>query len=238
MTAEPNRVDAGVPSGGQFATKVKSDNVPSLAMPEGEPALLGFLADRDAVRERRERVYEQLADLDRQASQMAARGLAVTLLKSYPNAAVLKIAENQEGNGCYEPVSLETADGTVLKDQADEGWIYETAVNGTEIGEFVTDLSVNDSAWMDGIATSTTRKHDFKSATIDLRAAAQPAPYNPDQDDIAKRPLTEDEQEILVKGARAGVVELEDRLTNWRSDYSREELAELSDEVDALNKLL
>lgn len=236
MTTRPNRVDAGVPTGGQFATKIKSDDVPSLAMPEGEPALLGFLEDRDKVRERREHAYEQLAALDQQASRMAVRGLAVTLLKKYPEAAVLRISEYE--NGCYAPVALEAADRTVLKDQLDDGWIYETAVNGTEVGEFVTDLSVNDNAWMSGIATDTSRKHDFKSATIDLRAAAQPGPYDPDQDDIAKRALTAEEQELLVKAARVGASELDDRLTNWKGDYSREELQELSDEVDELNKLL
>jgi hypothetical protein len=33
MTTEPSRVDAGVPAGGQFAAKVKSDDVPSLGVP-------------------------------------------------------------------------------------------------------------------------------------------------------------------------------------------------------------
>ncbi|QOD06110.1 hypothetical protein [Pseudarthrobacter sp. BIM B-2242] len=238
MTTEPNRVDAGVPTGGQFAAKIKSDDVPSLVRPEGEAALLGFLANRDLVRERRERLYEQKAALDRQASQMAVRGLAVTLLKRYPDAAVLRIAENENENGCYQAVKLEAADGTVLKDQADEDWLYESAVNGTEVQEFVDDLSLDDSSWMSGIATSTTRKHDFKSAAIDLRAAAAPIPYDPDQDDITKRPLSEEEQELLVKAARAGVSELEDRVGERSGDYTRQELQELSDEVDALNKLL
>lgn len=42
MTTEPNRVDAGVPTGGQFATKIKSDNVPSLGAPVRRPELEGW----------------------------------------------------------------------------------------------------------------------------------------------------------------------------------------------------
>lgn len=42
MTTEPNRVDAGVPSGGQFAAKIKSDNVPSLGVPARRPELEGW----------------------------------------------------------------------------------------------------------------------------------------------------------------------------------------------------
>lgn len=42
MTTEPNRVDAGVPTGGQFATKIKSDDVPSLGVPTRRPELAGW----------------------------------------------------------------------------------------------------------------------------------------------------------------------------------------------------
>lgn len=42
MTTEPNRVDAGVPTGGQFATKIKSDNVPSLGAPVRRAELEGW----------------------------------------------------------------------------------------------------------------------------------------------------------------------------------------------------
>lgn len=42
MTTEPNRVDAGVPTGGQFAAKIKSDDVPSLGTPARRPELAGW----------------------------------------------------------------------------------------------------------------------------------------------------------------------------------------------------
>lgn len=42
MTTEPNRVDAGVPTGGQFATKIKSDDVPSLGVTTRRPELAGW----------------------------------------------------------------------------------------------------------------------------------------------------------------------------------------------------
>lgn len=42
MTTEPNRVDAGVPTGGQFAAKIKSDNVPSLGALARRPELEGW----------------------------------------------------------------------------------------------------------------------------------------------------------------------------------------------------
>lgn len=42
MTTEPNRVDAGVPTGGQFATKIKSDDVPTLGAPTRRPELEGW----------------------------------------------------------------------------------------------------------------------------------------------------------------------------------------------------
>lgn len=40
MTIQPNRVDAGVPAGGQFATTAHSDAVPSLSVSEPVPAVM------------------------------------------------------------------------------------------------------------------------------------------------------------------------------------------------------
>lgn len=228
MTTEPNRVDAGVPTGGQFATKLKSDDVPALAAPAGQAALLGLLDDRDAIRERRERIADQKAALDLQASRYSARGLAATLLAKYPDAKWLVIAENESGNGCYEGVKLLDPSGTVLKDDADEDWLADTAVNGTEIQEFIWDLDLDSNSWMYGIATNTTRKHDFKSATIDLFAAATtPVAADEDLEDITKRPLTEDEQETLVETARVGIKEMEGQLTERSGDYSASEIKAL-----------
>ena len=239
MTTEPNRQPEGIPTGGQFATKVKSDDVPALVLPAGEAVLRGLLSDRDAVRERRERLADQKAALDHQASRMAVRGLAATLLSRYPTAATLVIAENQSENGCYDAVSLKTADGTVLADDADEVWLGDTAVNGTEIQEFVWDLELDNDRWMDGIATNTTRKHDFKSAEIDLYAAATtPVPSDPELTDATKRALTANEQEALVETARAGVRELEDQLTERSGDYSPSELDALQERLAAVWQVL
>jgi hypothetical protein len=239
MTTEPNRQPEGIPTGGQFATKVKSDDVPHLSTAAGEAVLMGLLADRDLVRERRERINEQKLALDLQASRYSARGLAATLLAKYPDAATLVIGENENENGCYEALSLKAADGTVLKDDADEDWLGEAAVNGTEIQELIWDLELDNDRWMAGIATNTTRKHDFKRAEINLHAAANTTvAWVEELEDIERRPLTEDEQAILVDTARAGIRELEDQTTERREDYSASELEDLQGQLDAAWKLL
>lgn len=239
MSTEPNRQPEGIPTGGQFATKVKSDDVPALAAPAGQAALLGLLGDRDVIRERRERIADQKAALDLQASRYSARGLAATLLAKHPEAATLVIVENENENGCYDAVCLKRADGTILKDEADGDWLADTAVNGTEIQEFIWDLELDNDRWMDGIATSTTKKYNFKSAIIDLHAAANtPVSLDEDLNDITKRPLTEDEQDTLVEAARAGIRELEDQLTERSGDYSRSELEALQERVAAAWQLL
>ncbi len=241
MTAEPNRQPQGIPTGGQFATKTQSDDVPALAAPAGQAALLGLLDDRDAVRERRERIADQNAALNLQSARYSARGLAATLLIRCPDAATLRIVENEDAAGQFRAESLIAADGTVLESaESDPGWIEAEAPNGTYVYEFVDDLPFDDVRWAEDIATiAPGNKYDFKSVDIDLRAAAtKPVPFEEDLEDIAKRPLTEDEQETLVNAAKEGIDNLQDKIFDRASDYSASEIDELKELLDAASKVL
>lgn len=183
MTAEPNRQPEGIPTGGQFATKVKSDDVPALAV-QDDGALRAVLNARDALRERRLAVFEEMQELNHVTAVYSAQALAAQLLSTHPDAATLTLSENLDGNGWYEIRQLRTADGTVLADtEEDDAWTYVEAPNGTYVEELANDLSFDDDRWASGIAAVTSgNKYDSKSVSIDLKAAlTAPLPSAPDR---------------------------------------------------------
>jgi hypothetical protein len=172
MTAEPNRQPEGIPTGGQFATKIKSDDVPALAV-QDDGALRAVLNTRDAIRERRLAVYEEMQELNHVTAVYSAQALAAQLLSKHPDAATLTLSENLDGNGWYEVRQLRTADGTVLEDtEDDDAWTYAEAPNGTYVEELANDLSFDNDRWASGIATvHDGTKYDYKTVEIDLKAA-------------------------------------------------------------------
>lgn len=187
MTTEPNRQPEGIPTGGQFAAKVQSDDVPALTI-AGQPGggqsggFSAALETRDALRERRDAVYEEMQQLNAVTAAYSAQGLAAQLLSTHPDAATLTIVENVDGNGWYDIRRLQAADGTVLADtDDDDAWTYAEAPNGTYVMEFVNDLPFDNDRWADGIAeVESGNKYDYKKVTIDLKAAlARPLPAVP-----------------------------------------------------------
>lgn len=179
MTAEPNRQPEGIPTGGQFATKVQSDDVPSLTIAgqpgsgKGGSGLVAALETRDALRERRDAVYEEMHQLNAVTAAYSAQALAAQLISMHPDAATLTIGENVDGNGWYDIRRLQAADGTVLEDvDDDDKWTYAEAPNGTYVEEFVNDLPFGSDGWAEGIAkVESGNKYDYKKVTIDLKAA-------------------------------------------------------------------
>jgi hypothetical protein len=181
MTTEPNRQPEGIPTGGQFAAKAKSDDVPALTI-EHDGGLQAVLDARDEIRERRLAVYEEMQELNHVAAVYSAQALAAQLLSTHPDAATLTLSENVDGNGWYDIRRLQAADGTILEDtDDDDAWIYAEAPNGTYVEELVNDLTFDSDRWTSGIATVTSgNKHDYKAAVIDLKAAlANPLPAAP-----------------------------------------------------------
>lgn len=181
MTTIQNRQPQGIPVGGQFAATAHAE--PQIILPTGSSSAEEFVRQRDDVRERRDKAREEAAALDRLAQRMAVRGLASALLSQYPDAATLRITENNDGENQYDVVSVTSTDGRVLA-HADDGdeWAYEEMTpHGPYVQEFVYDLDRHDDSWArDGVGVVTGGKRDFKTVDIDLQAALKaPLPEYP-----------------------------------------------------------
>lgn len=182
MTTVPARQPQGIPVGGQFAATTHAE--PQITLPAGAASAEEFVAQRDAIRERRDQAQEHAAALDRIAQRVAVRGVASALLTAYPDAATLRITENQDGENQYDVVSITAADGRTLAhvDDGDE-WAYEEMTpNGPYVQEFVYDLDRKDDSWAaGGVGVITGGKRDFKTVDIDLHAALNaPLPMDPE----------------------------------------------------------
>lgn len=228
---------------GKYTFKNQAESPVTLDAPsQGDNKTLAVLLDeRDAVRERRDRIREQQGSLDLLAARYAVRGLAGTILEKYPTAATLRITQNLDGNDHYDAHQLTAADGTVLESSIESlDWTEAEAPNGTYLYEFVDDLTYDSNDWTNGIATiNPATKYDFKTIDIDLKAAASATlPETPDTHDVRRRVLTEDEQSILVDTAEEGVKELEDKLSERAGDYAKEDLDALQEKLNNAYKLL
>ncbi|ACL42149.1 hypothetical protein Achl_4198 (plasmid) [Pseudarthrobacter chlorophenolicus A6] len=171
MTAIPARQPQGIPAGGQFAATTHSE--PQITLPAGSTSIEEFIANRDAVRERRDEAREDYDTLDVHSQRLSARGVAATILAKYPNAATLRVSENQDGENQFDAISITAEDGTVLEhvDDGDEWAFQEMIPNAPQIQEFVWDFNPRDDRWAHKIGEITGGKRDFKTVDIDLHAA-------------------------------------------------------------------
>jgi hypothetical protein len=175
------RQPQGIPTGGQFAATAHAE--PQITLPPGSASAEEFVAERDAIRERRDQAQENAAALDRLAQRVAVRGVASSLLSKYPDAATLRIMENEDGENQFDVVSITATDGRVLAhvDDGDE-WAYEEMTpGGPYVQEFVYDLDRHDDSWThDGVGVVTGGKRTSKIVDIDLQAALNaPLPEDP-----------------------------------------------------------
>lgn len=172
MTSTPARQPQGIPVGGQFAATTHAE--PQINLPAGSSSVEDFIAQRDAVRERRDEVHEQYEALDQLSQRLSVRGVAASILSKYPTAATLIVAENANGENQFDAISVVAADGSVLEHSDEDGgqWAeHEMTHNGPTIQEFVWDLSPRDDRWAHKIGDIYGGKRDFKTVHIDLHAA-------------------------------------------------------------------
>lgn len=173
MTNVPTRQPQGIPVGGQFAATTHAE--PQISLPVGSSSAEDFVARRDAIRERRDEAHEQYEALDQLSQRLSVIGVAASIVAKYPNAATLRVAENQDGENSFDPISITAADGTVLEHSDTDGgdWAgHEMTHNGPTIQEFVWDLNPSDDRWAHKIGEITGGgKRDFKTVDIDLQAA-------------------------------------------------------------------
>lgn len=110
MSTEPNRVDAGVPAGGQFATTAHSDDVPTLAVPGPNPAL----SAAEAGVARRTAIQEQIGELQSQIAVESAGALASRTRAFFPDANFVVFRGSADTLDGLRPESIVTGDGTTL----------------------------------------------------------------------------------------------------------------------------
>lgn len=237
MSTERNRVDAGVPTGGQFAKTTHSDTVPALDVPAAKTATEHFASyfESEALISRHR---EQAESLDKVHQIQSLRCLAAGILAKHPDAATLQITENEDGENQFDLVSVTAADGTILEgDEIDEDWGEETPfAEGPDLQGLLYALDRHDDSWADGVAEfNTTNRKYTRTANIDLKAAMNaPLPPTP-QNDPLTRAFTADEQSDLIEAANNGVLMIQDRLDEGHHDPgAAEELESLLARVNIL----
>lgn len=229
-TTAQARVLAGVPSGGEFAATAHSDNVPALggtaAPAQSAAEILAGLDDIDA---RFRRIEQQKEALDKIRQAHALRAAAATIQATWPDAAVLRIEENQDGENQYDLVSLARADGSLIELSLDDEEWGETALyqDGQNLQGLIFALDMKDESWGDGVAAFHGDKRRHRMADIDVAAArTAPIPFIDSENNPRTRTLNEDEQADLVEASNFGVVMIQDMLDEGHYDDGKEEVLE------------
>jgi hypothetical protein len=115
MTAVPNRQPEGIPTGGQFAAKVKSDAVSALVVAAPAPKTLGnVLSDRYFAAKKQMEAHDQ-------------NEWVRDVHEDFPEAAYAKVnIENDAGGRYTAGVDLYTADGTPIDLDSNDEAILES----------------------------------------------------------------------------------------------------------------
>lgn len=141
------------------------------------------LATRDKIRAARDEAEasgasrERIDALDEAAAAYSVRCLSGAVIAQFPDAAHVKLVENEDGENQYDITEVWDADGKVLRDvtEDDQDWIdeYNAESNGTSLQEFAYDLSLDNDSWARNIALVTKDKWRGKVAVIDVVPAAE-----------------------------------------------------------------
>lgn len=246
-TDTADRQPKGIPVGGQFAATTHAEPAVDLAAPAGSPkTVTEHFMDRDAIANKRQRLYEQLDRMKRIQAAHSLRSVAATILARFPGATTLRISEDPDGHDPYVPLSIADADGGLLQlnmpaaDYEDD-WMFEQMVqDGPDIRELVADLDYCDDAWIEGIGfIHGTGRRQTKMIDIDLQSALNaPDPFIAEEHDPRTRTLSVDEQADLVEAANHGVVAMEDILDDSNSFDERRQYEVMENLKDRVNTLL
>lgn len=233
------RVLPGVHSGGEFTAVGHSDNVPALGAPSAPAqSAAEIFAGLDDIDNRFRRLEQQKDALDKIRQAHALRAAAATIQATWPDAAVLRIEENQEGENQYDLVSLARADGSLIELSLDDAEWGETSLyqDGQDLQGLIFALDMRDESWGDGVAEFHGNKRYTRMADINLAAArTAPIPFIESENNPRTRTLNEDEQADLVEAANHGVVAIEDMIDVNEADHERlRNLEGLQERVEVL----
>lgn len=143
------------------------------------------LGSRDKIREARDNAEdtgaspERIAELDHAAAVYSARCLSDAVITQFPDAAHVKLVENEDGENQYDIAEVWDKDGKVLREvtEDDQDWVheYDGDSNGSALQDFAYDLPLGDDRWARDIALVTKDKWRGKVAVIDVQPAATAA---------------------------------------------------------------
>jgi hypothetical protein len=226
---------------GKFAAQHHNESSVTLEAPAPK-TVTEYFEDRDAIRARRERLYEQAANLDKLTQAHSLRGIGALAIARFPGADTLKIAENPEGESQFDVVAVLDAKGNVLQHvDEDDNFIFEEMVqDGPNLQDLVWDLNLKDNSWAQGVAVVTgSGKREYKRADIDLAAAKEaPIPFIAEENSPYTRTLSEDDQRDLVEAASHGIVAIDDILEDPNSFDEHRQFQEMEDLKGRVNTLL
>jgi hypothetical protein len=181
MSKEPTRVDAGVPTGGQFTKTAHSDTVPALAVPGPDPVLN---AAAEAGVARRAAIQGQIGELQQQIAVESAGALAARTRAFFPEAKFVVFRGSADTLDGLRPESIVNADGTTLASPDDWKtsedfwqWAGDIDEEGYDVHLLAYDLEHHNGK-LDGCfapVTGLMNRHSYVSLDID-KALERTAP--------------------------------------------------------------
>lgn len=242
---ETVRQPKGIPTGGQFAGT--NHNEAEVQLSAFAPKTIeARVADRDALRERKQRLQDQIDILEDQHRAHSLKLASRMMLDKHPGATTLRIVENVDGENQFGPESLMAADGSVLANVDDDDmWTYqEAAERGPDLNELIWSVPVHGrgaQTWASGIADRKEQEGGYQVYDIDLQAALHtPIPQDETERYASSRTLSKDEQALLVKSAEAHVSSLDEQIDTAIVDHGEDRDHELwlRNERDGIEQVL
>lgn len=192
--------------------------------------------DADLYREML-RLDERRSDAQLAYQRVSLKTLGAGLKKEYPNARYLRLGEDTENGNEYWIDGLIDADGNEVAAKsaffAEETLLHD---NGHQVQDMVGNLTRRSVRWMEGVtdddgeAAKFGQGGVFTSIDLDKAAALEVGGRPP----VATRALTIEEQAILVKAAKDGLILLEDIVYERAEDQTPAELEEVRTQISQI----
>lgn len=197
------RVDAGVPSGGEFKATAHSDAVPSLTAPAIDP-IDALSAARLRIEAQKQHLKAQEAALKASTDRIAGASAASRLLEHYPTAVKATYRRNQFDQMTF--LALHDEEGILLmdEDRISGSGRYDPSVQNDRFAIYAAMRQLND---VDLISLTNQGVEPLADGTevLDLKAAIASIPDATDQEsDPYTDPLTAHDRMILVDAAKDG----------------------------------
>ncbi|MCU6480557.1 hypothetical protein [Arthrobacter sp. A2-55] len=136
------------------------------------------------------------------------------LVADHPTATHLRLVQNDEDLTRYDARQILDAAGNMLADsQLDRTWLEKDFSPIADIEDALSDISVDNDGWADGIAEVHDDPHEGEIRLVDLHAAIQASPLqHPDSRDPRRMPLSYEQQDALVEAGFMAIDALDTRV--------------------------